>query len=222
MLVSKLASTAPTPTIPPDLPTFDPSEMLVSSTSVVIGKRATGKTMLVRDLVARFPGATELLHFDGQPGGGAFDVKAVESLIRRQRIALRGGSHRTPVLVAVDSGPATRPLVTKHKCAMNIFLNGRFFKISMLLAASHCSEVHPLALANTDYVFVLRDPGRDPDSYKVLHSRLFRHHVPSFDDFCGLMDAATADHGCLVLDTVGGRLYRYKADPSYSARMPAA
>lgn len=194
---------------------FDPSTIRNNCISVVIGKRNTGKSVLARDIVyhkrtlpagmaSRVP---ELFIFD------EFDVGAVERLIQRQREMSRRGTP-TPVIMVLDNCALDKQF-TKHKCIRQIFMNGRHWKISLLLTAQYCGDLGPEIRCNIDYVFILRD------NIASSRERLYRNFfaaIPSFDTFCQLMRAATENHECLVVDNTSRSnnledcLYWYKAD----------
>lgn len=213
---------------------FDPSQMKDTVTIVIIGKRNTGKSVLAKDIMfhkRHLPAgvvmsATEegnAFYGDWVPNSfiyDDFDRSKIEDMMELQRKALKTKS-ATNVFLILDDCMYDKRLL-KEKCMRKLFMNGRHYKMFVLLTAQYCGDLPPDIRSNIDYVFVLRDniPGN--------RERLFKNFfgvMPSYQSFCQLMDATTENYECLVLDNTShsnnleDNLYWYKAKPSHSFRM---
>lgn len=213
---------------------FDPSTIKDTSICVVIGKRNTGKSVLAKDLMfhkRHLPAgivmsATE----EGNSFYGSwvpdsfiysdFDRGVIENLIDTQRRRIKSGTASNVFLILDDCMYDKRLL--KEKCMRSLFMNGRHWKIFLMLTAQYCGDLGPDIRSNIDYVFILRDniPGN--------RERLFKNFfglMPSFACFCQLMDATTENYECLVVDNTSRSnnledcLFWYKAKAEHTFKM---
>ena len=213
---------------------FDPSKMKDVVTCVIIGKRNTGKSVLAKDIMyhkRHLPGgivmsATE----EGNSFYGSwvpnlfiyneFSREVITNVVQSRRSAIKKQKVKNIFLILDDCMYDKRLL--KEKCMRELFMNGRHWKIFLLLTAQYCGDLPPDIRCNIDYVFVLRDniPGNRERLYKNFFGL-----VPSFPAFCQLMDASTENYECLVLDNASQSnnleecLFWYKAKPDHSFKM---
>lgn len=188
---------------------FDPSKIASDKVCVVIGKRGTGKSTLVTDLLYHkrnipigvvMSATEEGNHYYKQfvPDlfiYGDYSKDTIEKVIARQK-KLVAINKTEPAFILLDDCMYNKTFM-KDTCIRQCFMNGRHWKIFFLLTMQYCMDLSPDLRANVDYVFVLRE--------NVIQNRerlykAFFGVFPSFDLFNKVMSACTENYECLVLD----------------------
>ena len=213
---------------------FNPATIEDGRTIFIIAKRNSGKSVLTKDIMffkRHIP--LGIVQSGTEEGNGYYssfvpdifvysdlDLDAINRLIERQRRACKEGKARPAFIVLDDLMYDAKFL--KDKTIRSIFMNGRHWKIFIIVTAQFAGDIPPAIRSNIDYVFVLRE--------NILQNRerLFRNFFgifPSFDSFCQTLDATTNNYECLVLDNTSKSnkiedcIFWYKADPNRSFRM---
>ena len=194
---------------------FDPSRIKRDRVCVVIGKRGTGKTTLVTTLLSHVRDIPCGVCFSGTEESnayyqrfipstfihGSFDLPTFKRYVETQRRV--SAQHRTGEFsgdpgsfLLLDDCMYDKGL-TKYKEVRELFMNGRHWKILVMLTMQYCMDMPPDLRANVDYVFILRE--------NILSNRerlwkYFYGMFPTFAGFCTAMDVCTADYGAMVLD----------------------
>lgn len=188
---------------------FDPRVIGDGRVCLLVGKRNTGKSVLAKDLLFYKRHLPAGIVMSGTEEGNGwysgwvpdsfiyndFDKGVVTKLIDRQKRMCKYGKAKNVFLVLDDCLYDKRLL--REKCMRNLFMNGRHFKIFMLLTAQYMMDVPPEIRTQIDYVFVLRE--NILQNRKRLYDTFFGI-FPSFDVFCQVMDKCTENYECLVLD----------------------
>jgi len=188
---------------------FDPSKIADDKVCVFIGKRGTGKSVLVTDVLyhkRKIPigivmSATEdgNKHFQNYIPDifiyGDYNKDAIEKVIDRQKKIVNKGQ-TTPALILLDDCMYDRKFL-KDTCIRQCFMNGRHWKIFFMLTMQYCMDLTPALRANIDYVFILRE--------NVVQNRekLWKNFFgifPTFSMFNEVMTQCTENYECLVLD----------------------
>jgi hypothetical protein len=187
----------------------------ISSDSVVvfIGKRRTGKSFLIKDLIYyhrhipigtvisgtesanRFYGdfmPSIFIHDEYQPG-------IISNVIKRQQVIKR----------KFDKDPNIDPNAfmilddclydsswTRDKNVRCLFMNGRHFNILFAIAMQFPLGIPPNLRTNIDYVFILRE--NNINNRRRIYEN-YASMFPTFEVFCTVMDQCTENHECLVL-----------------------
>lgn len=228
---------------------FDPSNIAKGSVVILIGKRNTGKSFLVRDLlyykrdvpVGTVISATESANcFYGEimPGifiHDCFNPEIVNSLVKRQQLVVRklkeeekryGKSQIDPwgFLILDDLMYDTSWI--KDTTIKSLFMNGRHYKLLFMITMQYSLGIPPALRSNVDFIFILRE------NIVSNRKRLYEHYAgmfPTFDIFSQVMDQCTANFECLVIDNttksnkIEDMVFWYKADehPSFKIGAPA-
>lgn len=188
---------------------FDPVQMGHNRVVLIVGKRNTGKSVLIKDLMYHLRDIPAGFVISGTAESTGwyrdwipdcfvheeFDKALVEKMIARQRAALRRGREKDCFLILDDCMFDKRLL--KEKCMRALFLNGRHYRCTLLLSSQYLMDVDVACRTNTDYVFVLRETILN--NRKRLYDNFFGM-FPSFEAFCQVMDTCTENFECLVLD----------------------
>lgn len=213
---------------------FDPASIHDADTCMLIGKRNTGKSVLLRDIMSykrHVPLCIVMSPTEATQGFfrtwvpdsfiyNDFDPAVIDRLIDTQTKRSKAGC-LTNVVVILDDCMFDTSLL-KNKSMRYLFMNGRHLKIMTIVTAQYSGDIPPAIRCNIDFVFVLRD------NIIQNRERLYKNFfglLPSFGAFQQLMDATTENYECLVLNnkTQSNRLedsmFYYKASLHHSFRM---
>ena len=188
---------------------FDPSTIADDKVCVFIGKRGTGKSTLVTDIMYYKRHLPVGIVMSGTEDGnhyykqfvpdlfiyGDYNKSAIEKVLARQRTIV-GAGRKTGAFLLMDDCMYDKAFM-KDTCIRQCFMNGRHWKLFFMLTMQYCMDLSPDLRANVDYVFVLRE--------NVIQNRerLYKSFFgvfPTFDMFCQVMNACTENYECLVLD----------------------
>jgi hypothetical protein len=181
---------------------------------LLIGSKRTGKTYLIADLMYYFRKIPAGMIFTGSeassekfseffPKSFIFDkvddasVERMEKVVATQRkLRKKKTQGDYSSLLLFDDCGYDKKIVNKE-IIKGIFMNGRNWKILLMMAVQYCKSVPPDLRANTDYVFILREP------FIENRKKIWREYagiIPKFEVFCQIMDICTENYGCLVID----------------------
>jgi hypothetical protein len=191
---------------------FDPSKIGDDKVCVFIGKRGTGKSTLVTDILWHKKHIPAGIAMSGTEDGnghykqfipdlfvyGEYKRDAVEKLLERQhRLVKTLGKDKAPsVFLLMDDCMYDRAFM-RDDCMRRLFMNGRHWNIFFMLTTQYCMDMLPYVRTNVDYVFALRDNVRQ--NRENLYKAFFGV-FPTFDQFCQVMDSCTENYECMVLD----------------------
>ena len=216
---------------------FNPKKIENNRIILFIGKRNTGKSTLVRDImwhhrdipVGVVMSPTEEsneFYKEMVPDSyiyGDYDASAIDSIIKRQKKCIRE-KKKENVFILMDDCMYDGKKITKDVNMRGIFMNGRHWGILCMITMQYCMDLSPDLRANIDYLFVLRE---NILSNKEKIYKNFFGIFPSFDVFNQVMDKCTENFECLVLDNtsrsnkIEETVYWYKADVHKPFRMCA-
>lgn len=189
---------------------FDPRRIARGSTTFLIGKRGTGKTKLIVDIMAFFRHCSyavvvcptvEASNTYASHVPDAFIYKKwkpeiVDNIMAAQQKLSGRALELCPCLLVFDDC-LFDPKFAKHVSTRNLYMNGRHANITVLCAGQYMLDLPPAIRTNTDYVFVLADNNR------INREKVYRNFggvFPTFKEFDEVMRQCTADFNCLVLD----------------------
>jgi hypothetical protein len=205
---------------------FDMKMIPQDAVCVFIGRRRTGKSTLVKDLLFHhqnipmgtvISGTEESNSFYGKivPPGfiyGEYNAAILANFVERQKLITskiqqeetlmqRGGqmtkSKLDPRSFLILDDCLYDESWTHDKNVRYIFLNGRHQKIFFLITMQYPLGIPPVLRTNVDYVFILREP------YISNRRRIFDNFgaaFPNFEFFCQIMDQCTENFECLVIN----------------------
>jgi hypothetical protein len=188
---------------------FNPASMKESRIVFLIGKRHSGKSVLMRDLLSQMPRPDYVLAMaptesslqafrEFVPESCIFDHFSQEKLdttVALQRQLVNAGKKRT-VMILLDDCMYQKG-VLKSTSMRSIFFNGRHDHISLVCAAQYMMDIDVALRSNIDYVFTMRESILT--NRQKLHKYFFGHYA-RFDDFERVMATCTQDYKALVLD----------------------
>jgi len=206
---------------------------------VLIGRRDTGKSYLVRDLLYYHQDIPIGTVISGTEAGNGFysehvpklfiheeyNSAIVENILKRQRSVLKQVKKEMAAYKRSTIDPRTFVILddclydnkwAKDKMMRLMFMNGRHWKIMLIITMQYPLGVPPNLRTNIDYVFILREP------YITNRKRIFENYAgmfPTFESFCQVMDQCTENYECLVINNnsksnkLQDQIFWYKADP---------
>ncbi len=208
---------------------------------VVIGKKDTGKSFLVRDILFQtqqyFPvgtviSATEIANefFQNMVPSklihDKYKPEIVQNVIRRQagikqrrnddKKAKGGSSNIDPraFLILDDCLYDAKSWINEESTRF-VFMNGRHIDLMTIITMQYPLGITPNLRTNVDFVFILRE--------NILGNRrrIYENYAgmfPTFEMFCDFMDQCTENYECLVIcnnvssNRLEDQVFWYKAD----------
>ena len=202
---------------------------------VMIGKRGTGKSYLLKDFlfhkndipVGTVISPTEKMNkFFGDFIPPIFihdeySPMVVKNVLKRQSDIIKKintgeyGEDVDPRAFLIFDDCLYDDKWTKDKNMRAIFMNGRHFKLTFLLTMQFPLGIKPHLRTNIDYSFILRE------NIVSNRRRLYDHYAgmfPTFEIFCKIMDECTENYECLVIhnnsksNKIEDQVFWYKAE----------
>jgi AAA+ ATPase superfamily predicted ATPase len=187
---------------------------------VLIGRRDTGKSFLVRDLLYHHQDIPIGTVISGTEAGNGFFAEHVpklfihdeyqsaiiENILKRQKTVLKQIKKEMEAYKRTNIDPRAFVILddclydnkwTKDKLMRLLFMNGRHWKIMLIITMQYPLGIPPNLRTNIDYVFILREP------YIANRKRIWENYAgmfPTFESFCQVMDQCTENFECLVIN----------------------
>ena len=224
---------------------FDMSSIKSDKVVLFIGKRETGKSFLVRDLLWHNRDLPVGTVISGTEGANQFYSKMIPSIfihdeytpeiinnfVKRQGRLIKkqvGGvaeyQNIDPRAFLILDDCLYDNTWVRDKNVRSLFMNGRHFKAFFIITSQYSLGIPPNLRTNVDYVFVLRE---------TIHSnrrRLYEQYCgmfPTYEFFCTVMDQCTENFECLVINNnsksskLEDQCFWYKSDPHPDFRLGA-
>tara|TARA_X000000950_G_C13841242_1_gene630344 strand:- start:482 stop:1306 length:825 start_codon:yes stop_codon:yes gene_type:complete len=218
---------------------FDMSKIEDDKVIVLIGKRETGKSFLVKDLLYYHQDMPAGTVISGTEGANSFYSKLMpscfihgeytESIISnylnrqkkitkawKQQMDATGDSNTDPRGFLILDDCLYDPSWVKSKDVRSLFMNGRHYKSMFIITMQYALGIPPNLRTNIDYVFLLRE--NIVRNRKQLYEQ-YAGMFPSFEIFCQVMDQCTENYECLVIhnnaksNKLQDQVFWYKASP---------
>ena len=205
---------------------------------VLIGRRDTGKSYLVRDLLFYHQDIPIGTVISGTEAGNGFysshvpklfihdeyNTAIIENILKRQKMVLKEIKKEITHYKKTSIDPRAFVILddclyddswTRDKMMRLLFMNGRHWKIMLIITMQYPLGVPPNLRTNIDYVFILREP------YITNRKRIFENYAgmfPTFESFCQVMDQCTENFECLVINNnsksnkLQDQIFWYKAE----------
>jgi hypothetical protein len=212
---------------------------------VLIGRRDTGKSFLVRDVLYYHQDIPIGTVISGTEEGNGFYGKLVpklfihneyntaiiENILKRQRGVLKQIKKEIEQFNRSTIDPRTFVILddclydntwARDKMMRLLFMNGRHWKVMLLITMQYPLGIPPTLRTNIDYVFILREP------YIANRKRIYENYAgmfPTLESFCQVMDQCTENFECLVINNnsksnkLQDQVFWYKADAHNDFRL---
>jgi hypothetical protein len=187
---------------------------------VLIGRRDTGKSFLVRDLLYYHQDIPIGTVISGTEAGNGFfsahvpklfihdeyNTAIIENILKRQKTVMKQIKKEMEAYKRTTIDPRAFVILddclydnkwTKDKMMRLLFMNGRHWKIMLIITMQYPLGIPPNLRTNIDYVFILREP------YIANRRRIWENYAgmfPTFESFCQVMDQCTENFECLVIN----------------------
>jgi hypothetical protein len=187
---------------------------------VFIGRRDSGKSFLIRDLLHSFVdiplgtviSGTEIANgFYSQIVPKIFihheyDTSIIENILKRQRAALKQVESEMATYRRSNTDPRAFVILddclydqswTRDKMMRLLFMNGRHWKLFLLITMQYPLGIPPNLRTNIDFVFILREP------YLNNRKKIWENYAsmfPTLEAFSLVMDQTTENYECLVIN----------------------
>ena len=196
---------------------FDPTTIDPCRICVFIGRRGTGKSILVTDILYHMRKIPMGVVMSGTEESnehykeyipdsfiyGQYEPDVIEKIITHQQSVIK--KCKTPeekentnnsVFMLLDDCMFDNKW-TRDKNMRCIFMNGRHYRIFFMLTLQYCMDLPPSLRGQIDYVFILRE--------NIIQNRekLYKHFFgifPTFDAFNEVLTQCTENYECLVLN----------------------
>lgn len=191
---------------------FDPKTVDACRTHLICAKRGSGKSVLIRDLMFHMKSKIPfgLAFSASEEGNGAygeimpksfiyddFEPGILEKFVNRQKFMVQTKKKNPEAFCIFDDMTYDAKKFMKDPNLRFIFLNGRHFRITMIISSQYSLDIGPAIRSNLDYVFLLRE------NVVANQEKLYKNFFgvfPTFNMFQQTLMACTENYGMLVLD----------------------
>jgi len=205
---------------------------------VLIGRRDTGKSFIVRDLLYHQQDIPIGTVISGTEAGNNFysehvpklfihdeyNQTIIENILKRQKQCMKQIAKEIEMYKKSSIDPRTFVILddclydagwTKDKLMRLLFMNGRHWKVMLIITMQYPLGIPPNLRTNIDFVFILREP------YINNRKRIYENYAgmfPTFESFCQIMDQCTENYECLVINNnsksnkLTDQIFWYKAE----------
>ena len=208
---------------------FDPSSIKPYRIIYFIGRRGSGKSTLVRDIMYHLRNSIDRpmaitpteesrqMFEDHLPEScvhAYWNPTKITKLVEKQRRDLKTKKKAKHVMIVLDDCMADKSIF-KGKTIRDIFMNGRHLKITLIVAMQYSMELDISLRSQIDIIFTLRE------NIPVNKAKLYKYYYGGFEtyaDFSTVFDACTENNECLVIDNtvktndIADMVFWYKAD----------
>ena len=186
---------------------------------VLIGRRDTGKSFLVRDLLYYHQDIPIGTVISGTEAGNGFyssmvpklfihdeyNTAIIENILKRQKIVVKQIKKEKQAYGRSNIDARTFVILddclydnswAREKLMRLLFMNGRHWKVMLVITMQYPLGVPPNLRTNIDFTFILREP------YNANRKRIYENYAgmfPTFESFCQVMDQCTENYECLVV-----------------------
>jgi hypothetical protein len=212
---------------------------------VLIGRRDTGKSFLVRDLLFYQQDIPIGTVISGTEAGNSFysdhipkvfihdeyNSSIIENILKRQKQCMKQIIREVQMYKKSSIDPRAFVILddclydagwTKDKLMRLLFMNGRHWKVMLIITMQYPLGIPPNLRTNIDFVFILREP------YINNRKRIYENYAgmfPTFESFCQVMDQCTENFECLVINNnaksnkLTDQIFWYKAESHANFRL---
>lgn len=217
---------------------FDMKRVPQDAVCVFIGRRRTGKSTLVRDLLfnhQNLPVGTVISGTEESNGAYGkmippifihpeYSPLILDDYVKRQKKIMKSIQDEAAQGIVSKKDPRSFLILddcmyddswTHDKNIRYLFMNGRWLKVFFVITMQYPLGIQPALRTNVDFVFILREP------YMTNRKRIYDNYgsaFPSFEFFCQMMDQLTENFGCVVIDNTSqssklqDTVFHYKAE----------
>lgn len=221
---------------------FDMSRIGENKVSIFLGKRNSGKSFCVKDMlyykkdipIVRVISGTERAnrHYGNFIPPAFIEYTFSDDIItafmkRQQDLRAKSTDMRYQnmdrrAMLILDDLMFDKNSWVKNPNIKEIAMNGRHWDISFIITLQYCLGIPPDLRTNVDYVFLFKE-NRMAERIKIY--KYWAGVIPTFKLFCEIMDRCTEEYGCLVIDNasrsnkIEDQVYYYRAQEHEAFKM---
>ena len=216
-----------------NLEKFDINKIDIGDICLIIGKRATGKSILTKDILHHN-------NYQNMPTGMVINVtesatpfyntfipetniiskynpKLFNAFVKKQTMAIETNKDtdiNSNAYIVVDNAFYDNTW-TKNKKIQELFSNTYNLKTLFIITSPYYLRMPSDMQSDIEYIFILKET--NVSDIKRLYDNYAKLFC-SFGDFCKIMEQYTDDYNCLVIDNttpnnrIESRVFLYKAD----------
>lgn len=208
---------------------FSMDSMKPNRVILIIGKRGTGKSTLLKDIMYHLRKRvdtgfafspthdTQVMFEDFLPRSHIYNEYSLETIrnIVSCMESLKEQGKEKSISVSLDDCMFDKGIM-KTKEMREIHMNGRHLNMWLINSIQYMLDIGPDLRSQIDYVFCLKE--NIINARRKLHQYFFGV-FDKYEDFSLVFDKCTANHECLVLDNttphtnISDSIFYYKADP---------
>lgn len=215
---------------------FEMKSMQADKTVLLLGKRNTGKSTLLEDILYYLKDAFDIgfgmtltqdtarsfrkympdtLIYNN--GVDQDRLTEIVNMLRKISETDETGENKITVYGVLDD-IASQKGVFNSETMRDIFMNGRHYHMFFVVLMQYVMDMGPSIRSQIDYLFVLRNTSVE-DRKKIWKN--FFGMFSSFEEFCEVFDACTDEYDCIVLDNtvrsnrVEDVVFWYRAKPKH-------
>lgn len=189
---------------------FDLSKIKRYSNVLLIGKRQTGKTTIVRDILRNLPNIHTALVFSPGPNSypevpsdfifDQYNPDTIQKIIERQK-ELKKKDVKSNICIVLDDAMHNYTNFINISTKDLIF-NGRHHGLTSIITLQYPILPH-IYTSSIDYIFLFNPELR-------YRKTLYEKYGSSFRDFNETMNEICRDHRTLVIDNIKNKLFWYE------------
>lgn len=190
----------------------------------MIAKRGSGKSWVSRDIIHHFkdiPGGVIISPTDRMSSfyGKFFpelyihyqySSDIIENILNRQREIIDKSKEKAKLgkkvdpraILVMDDCLSSKGTWAKDECVMEMFFNGRHYKVMYILTMQFPLGITPELRCNFDYIFLLAED--IISNQKRMHDH-YAGMFPNLVSFRQVFNDVTSDYGCMVIVNRGSR-----------------
>lgn len=199
---------------------FDMSSIADDKVVVCIGKRGTGKSWAVRELLSHHTTIPTGMVISPTEQANKFftemvpsvlihdeySEQAIDNLVSRQKAVMQKFNTERALGSKEPVDPRAFALLDdcnydsswiKDKNIRYLFMNGRHIKVFFIITMQYSLGLPPILRSNVDYTFIFRETNI------ANRKRIYENYagfIPTFDMFCQILDQCTQEHDFLVIN----------------------
>lgn len=219
---------------------FNMKTILNDSNVLIIGKRRSGKSFLIKDLFYHKKHISQGIVFSGtehaNPFFGKFipdtfihpkyDSTLMETIFNKQSIKIKkaikkgaqndGKNDSNNTFIVLDDMLSESHNWKRDEAIKTLFFNGRHYNVLGIITLQYVLGIPPDLRGNVDYVFIFNTSSIK--NKRTIYEQ-FCGMIPTFDEFCDILNSCTQNHECMVVQMVGSntndisdQIFWYKAE----------
>jgi hypothetical protein len=160
-----------------------------------------------------------------------YNSAIIENILKRQKTVLKQVKKEIDTYKRTTIDPRAFVILddclydntwSRDKLMRLLFMNGRHWKVMLVITMQYPLGIPPTLRTNIDYVFILRE------NYIANRKRIYENYAgmfPTFEAFCQVMDQCTENYECLVINNnsksnrLNDQVFYYKADSHNDFRL---